>query len=92
MVGAHGDGDWPPWPKQEMLAWVPDVSWRATAEQLKRERFMFSIRADLYEGLSTEQALPLLAKRVVGIETTESQEWRSKQLSEGDASGSPTRK
>jgi len=24
QIGAIGDGDWPPWPKQEMLAWVPD--------------------------------------------------------------------
>lgn len=24
QIGAIADGDWPPWPKQEMLAWVPD--------------------------------------------------------------------
>jgi hypothetical protein len=24
QIGAIGDGDWPPWPKQEMLAWVPE--------------------------------------------------------------------
>src|SRR5438045_2977908 len=24
QIGAIGDGDWPPWPKQEMLSWVPD--------------------------------------------------------------------
>lgn len=24
QIGAIADGDWPAWPKQEMLAWVPD--------------------------------------------------------------------
>ena len=37
QIGAIGDGDWPPWPKQEMLAWVPDDI-RARFGEIQRTR------------------------------------------------------
>jgi hypothetical protein len=53
QIGAIGDGDWPPWPKQEMLAWVPDDI---------RERFG-QIQRTILNGESltfTEDQAPLL--------------------------------
>ncbi len=53
QIGAIADGDWPPWPKQEMLAWVPDDI---------RERFG-QIQVTIFNGealLFTEDQAPLL--------------------------------
>jgi len=55
QIGAIGDGDWAPWPKQEMLAWVPDDI---------RERFG-QIELTIFNGealvFTEDQAAPLVA-------------------------------
>jgi hypothetical protein len=55
QIGAIGDGDWPPWPQQEMLGWVPDDI---------RERFG-QIKVTIFNGealvFTEDQAASLVA-------------------------------
>ena len=62
------------------------VAWRATERQLSAERWLFSISAGAYQGLSPlgDEARQLLAARVHAIESQEHEQWRSQQLLEGD--------
>jgi hypothetical protein len=57
------------------------VSWRATAQDLLRERFLFSAQSGPYANMPQAQALVLLATRVDAIEATEHQQWQSGEAS-----------
>jgi hypothetical protein len=53
------------------------VSYRATAEQLKHEKFLFLSKSGPYKGLKKEDALRLLAERVEEQVSTEHAKWVS---------------
>jgi len=58
------------------------VTYRATAEQLKHEKYLFLARSGPYQGLEEQEALRLLAERVEERVSTEHAKWvteRSKQ-------------
>jgi Protein of unknown function (DUF4231) len=58
------------------------VTYRATAEQLKHEKYLFLARSGPYHGLEGQEALRLLAERVEERVSTEHAKWvseRSKQ-------------
>jgi hypothetical protein len=57
------------------------VAWRATAQDLFRERFLFSAQSGPYANIPQDQALVLLATRVDAIEATENQQWQSGEAS-----------
>ena len=63
------------------------ISWRATAQDLLRERFLFSAQSGNYGNLSHANALALLATRVDAIEATENQQWQAGEVSTVGASG-----
>ena len=53
------------------------VTYRATAEQLKHEKYLFLARSGPYSGLKEEEALRLLAERVEERVSTEHAKWVS---------------
>jgi Protein of unknown function (DUF4231) len=57
------------------------VSYRATAEQLKRERWLLLSRAGEYRGMSDDEALRLLAEHVEEILAKQNGSW-SEQMSQ----------
>lgn len=63
------------------------ISWRATAQDLLRERFLFSAQSGNYSNLSHAKALALLATRVDAIEATENQQWQAGEVSTEGAGG-----
>jgi len=58
------------------------VAWRATSQQLLRERQLFAASAGPYEGLepNSAKALALLAGRASEVEGQEQQKWAAGQL------------
>jgi Protein of unknown function (DUF4231) len=55
------------------------VAWRATAQQLLRERGLFAAHAGGYKDLSSDEALSTLATRTDAIEAEEQQRWATGQ-------------
>ena len=53
------------------------TTYRATAEQLKHEKFLFLARSGLYRSLQEQEALRLLAERVEERVSTEHAKWVS---------------
>jgi hypothetical protein len=53
------------------------VTYRATAEQLKHEKYLFLAKSGPYSGLKEEEALRLLAERVEERVSTEHAKWVS---------------
>jgi len=64
------------------------VAWRATAQDLIRERFLFSVLTGPYAKLSQAQARAALAMRVDAIEAAENHEWQTRELTTDAAEGS----
>ncbi len=60
------------------------VSYRATAEQLKHEKYLFLAHAGPYKGLKEEDALSLLAERVEEQVSTEHAKWVSERRQQTD--------
>ena len=58
------------------------IAWRATCQQLLRERQLFAASADGYQGMppSSAEALAQLATRVTEIEGQEQQTWAADQM------------
>jgi hypothetical protein len=58
------------------------VAWRATCQQLLRERLLFASEGGEYKGLpaASKEALALLSARVVVIEQQEQVHWQANQL------------
>jgi len=61
------------------------VSWRAAAQQLKRERFLYLVREGPYSRLSAEDGLHMLSDHAISLETAEAHQWQSNQPSEDKA-------
>src|SRR5215218_11232686 len=53
------------------------ASYRATAEQLKHEKYLFLAKSGPYQGLGDEEALRVLAERVEERVSTEHAKWVS---------------
>jgi hypothetical protein len=69
------------------------VSWRATTQQLWRERFLFAAGAGAYKSAVPPQgptALALLAERVDAVESQENHQWHDLQLK--DTAGGTTQR
>lgn len=60
------------------------TSYRATAEQLKHEKFLFLAKSGPYKGLEEEVALGLLAERVEERVSTEHAKWVSERSQQAD--------
>jgi hypothetical protein len=60
------------------------TSYRATAEQLKHEKYLFLARSGPYKGLKEEEALMRLAERVEEQVSTEHAKWVSERSQQGD--------
>jgi hypothetical protein len=60
------------------------VTYRATAEQLKHEKFLFLARSGPYKGLEEQEALRLLAERVEEQVSTEHAKWVSERSQQAD--------
>jgi hypothetical protein len=60
------------------------VSYRATAEQLKHEKYLFLAKSGPYNGLNEEDALRLLAERVEERVSTEHAKWVSERSKQDD--------
>ncbi len=60
------------------------ASYRATAEQLKHEKYLFLAHAGPYKGLKEEDALSLLAERVEEQVSTEHAKWVSERSQQAD--------
>ena len=58
------------------------VAWRATCQQLLRERQIFAVSAGGYQGMqpSSPEALGQLAARATEIEAQEQQKWAGGQM------------
>jgi hypothetical protein len=66
------------------------VTYRATAEQLKHEKYLFLAKSGPYKGLKEEDALSLLAERVEEQVSTEHAKWvseRSQQAEQQEGRG-----
>ena len=61
------------------------TTYRATAEQLKHEKFLFLARSGPYRSLQEEQALRLLAERVEERVSTEHAKWVSERTQQQEA-------
>lgn len=61
------------------------VAWRATAQQLLRERFLFSVRSGPYVGMALVEARQKLASRVDAVEASENHEWQQQELATSQA-------
>jgi len=67
------------------------VTYRATAEQLKHEKYLFLAKSGPYKGFKEEEALRLLAERVEEQVSTEHAKWvseRSQRADEQERGGS----
>lgn len=60
------------------------VSYRATAEQLKHEKYLFLAHSGPYKGLKEEDTLSLLAERVEEQVSTEHAKWVSERRQQTD--------
>jgi hypothetical protein len=60
------------------------VTYRATAEQLKHEKYLFLARSGPYQRLGDEEALRLLAERVEERVSTEHAKWVSERSQQAD--------
>ena len=60
------------------------VSYRATAEQLKHEKYLFLARSGPYHGLEGQDAVRLLAERVEERVSTEHAKWVSERSKQDD--------
>jgi hypothetical protein len=60
------------------------VTYRATAEQLKHENYLFLAKSGPYKGLEEEEALSLLAERVEERVSTEHAKWVSERSQRTD--------
>jgi hypothetical protein len=60
------------------------TNYRATAEQLKHEKYLFLARSGPYQGLGDEEALRLLAERVEERVSTEHAKWVSERSKQDD--------
>jgi hypothetical protein len=60
------------------------ASYRATAEQLKHEKYLFLAKSGPYYGLNEEDALRLLAERVEERVSTEHAKWVSERSKQDD--------
>jgi hypothetical protein len=60
------------------------VSYRATAEQLKHEKYLFLAHSGPYKGLKEEEALVRLAERVEEQVSTEHAKWVSERSQQAD--------
>ena len=60
------------------------ASYRATAEQLKHEKYLFLAKSGPYSGLKEEKALRLLAERVEERVSTEHAKWVSERSQRAD--------
>jgi Protein of unknown function (DUF4231) len=63
------------------------VSYRATAEQLKHEKFLFLAHSGPYRKLGQEEALSLLAERVEEQVSTEHAKWVSERRQQAELQG-----
>ena len=63
------------------------VSYRATAELLKHERYLFLAHSGPYRGLKEEDALSLLAERVEEQVSTEHAKWVSERRQQAEQQG-----
>ena len=61
------------------------TTYRATAEQLKHEKFLFLARSGPYRTLREEEALRLLAERVEERVSTEHAKWVSERTQQQQA-------
>src|SRR3712207_3940115 len=61
------------------------TTYRATAEQLKHEKFLFLARSGPYRSLQKEEALRLLAERVEERVSTEHAKWVSERTQQQEA-------
>src|SRR5829696_1059939 len=60
------------------------TTYRATAEQLRHEKFLFLARSGSYRTLQEEEALRLLAERVEERVSTEHAKWVSERTQQAD--------
>jgi Protein of unknown function (DUF4231) len=67
------------------------VSWRATTQQLWRERFLFAAAAGPYNTTPPRNAAALerLAERVDAVESQENRQWHDRQLKDGGSAQQP---
>ena len=63
------------------------VSYRATAEQLKHEKYLFLAQSGPYRNLGQEEALSLLAERVEEQVSTEHAKWVSEHRQQAGQQG-----
>lgn len=63
------------------------VSYRATAEQLKHEKFVFLAKSGPYRDIEEEEALKRLAERVEGQVSTEHANWVSERRQQAELQG-----
>ena len=68
------------------------VSYRATAEQLKHEKYLFLAHSGPYRGLKEEDALSLLAERIEENVSTEHAKWVSERRQQAEQQGQQDRK
>jgi hypothetical protein len=63
------------------------VSYRATAEQLKHEKFMFLAKSGPYRDIEEEEALKRLAERIEEQVSTEHARWVSERSQQAERQG-----
>ena len=68
------------------------VTYRATAEQLKHERYLFLAKGGPYRDLGEEDALKILAERVEERVSTEHAKWVSERSQQADQQGQQGKK
>ena len=68
------------------------MTYRATAEQLKHERYLFLARSGPYKGFKEEDALSLLAERVEEQVSTEHAKWVTERSQQADKQGQQGKK
>jgi len=68
------------------------VSYRATAEQLKHEKYLFLAHSGPYRKLGQEDALSLLAERVEEQVSTEHAKWVSERSQQAQQAGQQSEK
>jgi hypothetical protein len=68
------------------------VTYRATAEQLKHEKYLFLAHSGPYKGLKEEDALSLLAERVEEQVSTEHAKWVSERSRQAEQQGQQDKK
>jgi hypothetical protein len=68
------------------------VTYRATAEHLKHEKYLFLAKSGPYKGLKEEDALSLLAERVEEQVSTEHAKWVSERSRQAEQQGQQSEK